>query len=409
MADWNITQKHEPSEINGGKEYEIKDQVSLEQLNAITENSFYAMNKSDSAVSNSETSLINSQQALNNSTQALADSQEANSNSQQALNTSNQALTNSQTAVNTANQSKAESGEALSNSETALSNSQTALSNSNTAISTAESAETKSDTAISTANNAESVANGIDGKATQALETSNTASETADNALSVANSIDSKATEALNNSNSALEQVNNAVKITGDQTIAGQKTFTDDINIKSVDGNDKSILIVDNENNVLLRVRGSLSGLATVLNANSYFFRNKNNGNTGIMLNPDVAIRPETNNKLDLGTSAVMFKDLYLSGNISNGTNNVSVANLNKPNVRVAATNYNQPLYLLSVIGTSAGKKDTWQDSRFYFVPDTQTLVTPNISDGTNKISISNIITKANFVLDGTTLTITTT
>ena len=325
------------------------------------------------------------------------------------INTSNQALTNSQTAVSTANQSKAESAEALSNSETALSNSQTALSNSNTAISTAESAETKSDTAISTANNAESVANGIDGKATQALETSNTASETADNALSVANSIDSKATEALNNSNDALEQVNNAVKITGDQTIAGQKTFTDDINIKSVDGNDKSILIVDNENNVLLRISGSLSGLATVLNANSYFFRNKNNGSTGIILNPDVAIRPETNNKLNLGTSEVMFKDLYLSGNISNGTNNVSVANLNKPNVRVVATNYTQPLYLLSVIGTSAGVKDTWQDSRFYFVPDTQTLVTPNISDGTNNISISNIMSKANFVLDGTTLTITTT
>ena len=254
------------------------------------------------------------------------------------INTSNQALTNSQTAVSTANQSKAESGEALSNSETALSNSQTALSNSNTAISTAESAETKSDTAISTANNAESVANGIDGKATQALETSNTASETADNALSVANSIDSKATEALNNSNNALEQVNNAVKITGDQTIAGQKTFTDDITLKNADSTDKSITITDASNNALLRIRGSQSGNLGVINSNALFIRNRLNTNNGIVLNPSSTIRPEQSESISLGAENYLFSDLYLAGNLTDGTNSISVEDIVKGSGKESTT-----------------------------------------------------------------------
>lgn len=49
MASWqNI--KHEPSSINGGNQYEEKDRVSKEQLNAITENAFYAVEKADEAL-----------------------------------------------------------------------------------------------------------------------------------------------------------------------------------------------------------------------------------------------------------------------------------------------------------------------------------------------------------------------
>ena len=195
------------------------------------------------------------------------------------INKSNQALTNSQTAISTANQSKAESGEALSNSETALSNSQTALSNSNTAISTAESAETKSDTAISTANN-------------------------------------------------ALEQVNNAVKITGDQTIAGQKTFTDDITLKNADSTDKSITITDASNNALLKIRGSQSGNLGVINSNALFIRNRLNTNNGIVLNPSSTIRPEQSESISLGAENYLFSDLYLAGNLTDGTNSISVAEL---------------------------------------------------------------------------------
>lgn len=45
MASWSTTTKHEPTEINGGQKYELGDQVSLEQLNAITENTFSTANK----------------------------------------------------------------------------------------------------------------------------------------------------------------------------------------------------------------------------------------------------------------------------------------------------------------------------------------------------------------------------
>lgn len=41
MASWSTTTRHEPSEINGGQRYEIGDQLSLEHLNAITENALY--------------------------------------------------------------------------------------------------------------------------------------------------------------------------------------------------------------------------------------------------------------------------------------------------------------------------------------------------------------------------------
>lgn len=42
MAKWNTNAKHDVNSINNGNKYDFKDRVSLEQLNAITENSFYA-------------------------------------------------------------------------------------------------------------------------------------------------------------------------------------------------------------------------------------------------------------------------------------------------------------------------------------------------------------------------------
>ena len=56
MASWqNI--KHEPSSINGGNQYEEKDRVSKEQLNAITENAFYAVEKADEALEKANSSF----------------------------------------------------------------------------------------------------------------------------------------------------------------------------------------------------------------------------------------------------------------------------------------------------------------------------------------------------------------
>ena len=54
MAKWSFSKKHLPSEINGGNQYEIKDRLVLEQLNAITENSFYASEKVDTVISDAQ-------------------------------------------------------------------------------------------------------------------------------------------------------------------------------------------------------------------------------------------------------------------------------------------------------------------------------------------------------------------
>lgn len=67
MAQWNTNVKHEPSSINNGNKYEIKDRPTREQLNALAENSFYAMNKSDDAVSKSEQAVETANEAFEQS------------------------------------------------------------------------------------------------------------------------------------------------------------------------------------------------------------------------------------------------------------------------------------------------------------------------------------------------------
>lgn len=53
MANWSKN-KTLPANINSGNEYAVDDNVSLEDLNAITNNSFYAMEKADEAKSQAE-------------------------------------------------------------------------------------------------------------------------------------------------------------------------------------------------------------------------------------------------------------------------------------------------------------------------------------------------------------------
>lgn len=52
-----------------------------------------------------------------------------------------------------------------------------------------------------------------------------------------------------------------------------------------------------------------------------------------ININNATMLRPSTNNSIDLGSSSLAWKDLYLKGNISDGTNSVAVADIaTKPN-----------------------------------------------------------------------------
>ena len=57
MANWSTTTKHEPSSINNGRRYELRDRVSIEQLNNMTENAFYAMEASSVAKEKAEQAL----------------------------------------------------------------------------------------------------------------------------------------------------------------------------------------------------------------------------------------------------------------------------------------------------------------------------------------------------------------
>ena len=57
MTQWSTTTKHEPSSINGGRRYELRDRVSIEQLNNMTENSFYAMDAASEAKEKAEEAL----------------------------------------------------------------------------------------------------------------------------------------------------------------------------------------------------------------------------------------------------------------------------------------------------------------------------------------------------------------
>lgn len=74
MANWSVSTKHLPNEINGGKQYELKDRVSRDSLNALAENSFYAMNKSDEANDRSSTAEQKANEALTKVTESLGSS-----------------------------------------------------------------------------------------------------------------------------------------------------------------------------------------------------------------------------------------------------------------------------------------------------------------------------------------------
>ena len=78
---------------------------------------------------------------------------------------------------------------------------------------TAEEAKTIAGQAVGIATDAKSIAEGIDAKATQALDNSNTAINTANSAKQTAEGIDSKATQALTNSNIAVSTANSAKQI----------------------------------------------------------------------------------------------------------------------------------------------------------------------------------------------------
>lgn len=63
MAEWSKN-KVDPSSLNNGQEYTKNDNVSLEELNSIVNNSLYASEVADTANTNSENAIATANEAL---------------------------------------------------------------------------------------------------------------------------------------------------------------------------------------------------------------------------------------------------------------------------------------------------------------------------------------------------------
>lgn len=92
--------------------------------------------------------------------------------------------------------------------------------------------------------------------------------------------------------------------------------------------------------NYLPLTGGTISGAIThssdmLLNSNNNVFRfggTDGNGTLAVLANTGTScyLRPGVHNKLDLGTSDEKWKDIYFTGNLTDGTNSVAVSNIVK-------------------------------------------------------------------------------
>ena len=189
------------------------------------------------AEDNAANAKADSLTAKEQSTQALNIANSANTKSDSAVGTANAANTKAEQAANTSNNADIKSTEALNKSSAAETNSSEALrkagiaeTNSADALNKSTIAEANSVSAVNTANGAKTTAEGIDGKAQQALDNSNTALNKASTALEqVTQSLGSK----LYANGTLINEVQIAQEL-GDSeiTLISQKALTEAINSK---------------------------------------------------------------------------------------------------------------------------------------------------------------------------------
>lgn len=133
----------------------------------------------------------------------------------------------------------------------------------------------------------------------------------------------------------------NYVDLSSAQTISGQKTFT--AGFICVDGGSAST-----EGYIHLgRGSGNLNGGAIITShpgsiSSGYLQFGLKNTNTGnhmraLKFTPS-ELSVDSNNATDLGNSTNKWRDLYLSGNLSNGTNSITVANIANKNNFITLT-----------------------------------------------------------------------
>lgn len=74
MATWSRDTKHSPESINGGKQYEPKDRVKRDDLNAVVENSIYCIERVDD-VKNKSDEVLNFAKVVSDNAKGKAEVQ----------------------------------------------------------------------------------------------------------------------------------------------------------------------------------------------------------------------------------------------------------------------------------------------------------------------------------------------
>lgn len=164
--------------------------------------------------------------------------------------------------------------------------------------------------------------------------------------------------------------LNNYVDLTSAQTISGNKTFS-----------------------------GTLT--APIIKGASYIEFRNNNGVLSTMYNDNIIfnkrVQPNSDNSQDLGTSTKRWKDFYVSGNISDGTNSIAVekiANVDDVvDLTSAQTISGNKTFSSTILPSTNNNIDLGLSSRKW-----GNAYVNNISDGTNSVAVNKIANKDNFV-----------
>ena len=178
----------------------------------------------------------------------------------------------------------------------------------------------------------------------------------------------------------------NYVTLDGTQDISGVKTFSSGIKIGNGTGTGDILLdssdrvVIKYGNNEKLKV-GSVDTL----------FANR--------------VTPDTSNTYDLGRSGVYWKDLYLAGNLSDGTNSISIANISKKSTiaeyTLSASNWSNNEYTLSVTGKTSSNNAVVTNSNSGLA-NSDVLANSNAIAGANIYRIVDNGTSLTFVCENT-------
>lgn len=135
------------------------------------------------------------------------------------------------------------------------------------------------------------------------------------------------------------------------QTITASKTFSDTIEASDIIPVDITNTIGDNDHPwSTIHLSGTTSGepdgkiyFGASTTAGTYDTYVSGSFATGIKLNAAAAkVIPARNNTIDLGDSSNKWKDLYLAGNLTDGTNSIAIANIaNKASIPDAVSGTN--------------------------------------------------------------------